>query len=72
MYLTNNIFLKGGEYKIFRFINAGRFGNTCEGLDVNLNKRVAIKEFLVKDFELYKWDLSQSFYAFGALGIPLW
>lgn len=40
MYLTNNIFLKGGEYKIVRFINSGGFGNTREGLDVNLNKRL--------------------------------
>lgn len=40
MYLSNNTLLKGGEYKIVRFINAGGFGNTCEGLDVNLNKRL--------------------------------
>lgn len=50
MYLTNDTFLQGGKYKIVRFINAGGFGNTYEGLHVMLNKKVAIKEFFVKDF----------------------
>lgn len=37
MYLSNNTLLQGSEYKIVRFIHAGGFGNTYEGLDVNLN-----------------------------------
>lgn len=50
MYLINGTFLQGGKYKIVRHISSGGFGNTYEGLDVGLNKRVAIKEFFVKDF----------------------
>lgn len=50
MYLSNGTLLKGGEYKIVRHISSGGFGNTYEALDVNLDKRVAIKEFFVKDF----------------------
>lgn len=50
MYLPDNALLQGGKYKIVRFISAGGFGNTYEGLHVMLNKRVAIKEFFVKDF----------------------
>lgn len=43
-------FLQGNKYKIVRFINAGGFGCTYEGLHIMLKKRVAIKEFFVKDF----------------------
>lgn len=50
MHLSNNTFLQGGKYKIIRFISAGGFGCTYEGLHVLLKKRVAIKEFFVKDF----------------------
>lgn len=42
--------LQGGKYRIERFISAGGFGCTYEGLHVLLKKRVAIKEFFVKDF----------------------
>lgn len=47
MFLTNGTLLQGGKYKIVRHISSGGFGNTYEGLDVNHNKRVAIKEFFV-------------------------
>lgn len=50
MYLINGTLLQGGKYKIVRHISSGGFGNTYEALDVALNKRVAIKEFFVKDF----------------------
>lgn len=50
MHLSNNTLLQGGKYKIIRFISSGGFGNTYEGYDVNLDKKVAIKEFFVKDF----------------------
>lgn len=48
--LQSNTSLQGGKYKIVRFISAGGFGCTYEGLHVLLKKRVAIKEFFVKDF----------------------
>ena len=50
MYLHNNTILQEGKYKIVRHISSGGFGNTYEGFDVLLNKKVAIKEFYVKDF----------------------
>lgn len=50
MNLPNNTFLQGGKYKIIRFISAGGFGCTYEGELCLLHKRVAIKEFFVKDF----------------------
>lgn len=50
MHLSNDTLLQGGKYKIIRFIAAGGFGCTYEAMHVMLNKRVAIKEFFVKDF----------------------
>lgn len=50
MHLQQETLLQGGKYKIVRFISAGGFGCTYEGLHVMLKKRVAIKEFFVKDF----------------------
>ena len=49
MYLHNNTILQEGKYKIVRHISSGGFGNTYEGLDFLLNKRVAIKEFYVNE-----------------------
>lgn len=42
--------LQVGKYKIIRFISSGGFGCTYEGVHVLLKKRVAIKEFFVKDY----------------------
>ena len=50
MYLQNNTYLQGNKYQIVRHISSGGFGNTYEGIHVLLDKRVAIKEFFVKDF----------------------
>lgn len=50
MHLPNNTLLQGGKYKIVRFISSGGFGCTYEAEHVLLKKRVAIKEFFVKDF----------------------
>lgn len=50
MHLPVNSILQGGKYKIVRFINSGGFGCTYEAEHVMLEKRVAIKEFFVKDF----------------------
>ena len=50
MNLPDNTFLQGGKYRIIRFISSGGFGCTYEAELVLLHKRVAIKEFFVKDF----------------------
>lgn len=50
MNLNEGTLLQGNKYKIVRFIKSGGFGNTYEGIHVLLKKRVAIKEFFVKDF----------------------
>lgn len=50
MNLENNTLLQGGKYKIVRYISSGGFGCTYEGELVLLHKRIAIKEFFVKDF----------------------
>ena len=50
MYLQPNTILQGGKYRIKRFINSGGFGCTYEAEHTSLGKRVAIKEFFVKDF----------------------
>lgn len=42
--------LRGGTYKIVRFIASGGFGCTYEARHTLLDSRVAIKEFFVKDF----------------------
>lgn len=42
--------LQGGKYRITRFIGSGGFGCTYEAVHVMLEKRVAVKEFFVKDF----------------------
>ena len=42
--------LQGGKYRIVRFISSGGFGCTYEAEHVMLERRVAIKEFFVKDF----------------------
>ncbi len=48
--LPNNTLLQGGKYRIIRFIKSGGFGCTYEAEHAALGKRVAIKEFFVKDF----------------------
>lgn len=50
MKLSNGTLLHGGKYKIVRFISSGGFGNTYEAEHTLLKRRVAIKEFFVKDF----------------------
>ena len=50
MYLANNALLQGGKYKIVRHISSGGFGNTYEAELCMIHKRVAIKEFFVKNF----------------------
>ena len=50
MYLSDGTLLQGGKYKIVRFISSGGFGCTYEAEHILLKKKVAIKEFFVKDF----------------------
>lgn len=50
MYLSGDALLQGGKYRIERFIRAGGFGCTYEGEHILLKKRVAIKEFFIKDY----------------------
>ena len=50
MHLPINTLLQGGKYRIIRFISSGGFGCTYEAEHVMFRKRVAIKEFFVKDF----------------------
>ena len=50
MHLPNNTLLQRGKYKIVRFISSGGFGCTYEAEHILLKKKVAIKEFFVKDF----------------------
>lgn len=50
MNLKDNTLLKGDTYRIIRFISSGGFGCTYEAEHVMLQKRVAIKEFFVRDF----------------------
>lgn len=49
MYLQSNTLLQGGKYLIVRFLSNGGFGNTYEAIDVECNKKIAIKEFFMKD-----------------------
>ena len=49
-YLPAGSPLHGGMYRVIRFISSGGFGCTYEAEHVMLEKRVAIKEFFVKDF----------------------
>ena len=50
MNLPIGTLLKGGTYRITRFIGSGGFGCTYEALHTELEERVAIKEFFVKNF----------------------
>lgn len=50
MHLKEGITLQNGKYRIIRFISSGGFGCTYKAEHVMLEKRVAIKEFFVKDF----------------------
>ena len=50
MNLPTGTYLQGGKYRITRFIGSGGFGCTYEALHTELEERVAIKEFFVKDF----------------------
>ena len=48
--LPVNTVLQGSKYRIVRKLGQGGFGITYEGLQTGLNRKVAIKEFFMKDY----------------------
>ena len=42
--------LQGGKYRIVRMLGQGGFGITYEGVQTGLDRRVAIKEFFMKEY----------------------
>ena len=49
MVLKSNTFLQGNKYRIIRLLGQGGFGVTYEAEQVALHRRVAVKEFFMKD-----------------------
>ena len=48
--LRSGCTLQGGKYRIERVLGQGGYGITYEGLQTGLNRRVAIKEFFLKEY----------------------
>ena len=48
--LPEGTMLRGGMYRIVRFIGSGGFGCTYEAIQEGLEERVAVKEFFVENF----------------------
>ena len=47
--LSEGSLLKNGEYRIVNVLGQGGFGITYEAVQVSLNRKVAVKEFFMKD-----------------------
>ena len=50
MRLKENSLIRNGDYRIIRVLGQGGFGITYEAEQVALHRRVAIKEFFMKDY----------------------
>jgi len=48
--LETGSLLQGGKYRIEKVLGQGGFGITYEGVQTALDRRVAIKEFFMKDY----------------------
>lgn len=48
--LQNGSLLQNGKYRIVKVLGQGGFGITYEGIQTGLNRRVAIKEFFMRDY----------------------
>ena len=66
MQLTNGTELKRGDYRIIEVLGQGGFGITYLALQVKLNRKVAIKEFFMKD--LCNRDKNSSFVSVPSVG----
>ncbi len=64
--LHNNAFLQGGRYKILSTLGQGGFGITYLALQSGLERKVAIKEFFMKD--LCNRDEATSHVSVGSTG----
>ena len=49
-YLSEGSLLQGGKYRIIRQLGQGGFGITYEGIQTGLERRVAVKEFFMRDY----------------------
>ncbi len=59
MHLPDGTLLQGGEYRILRFISSGGFGCTYEAEHTQLQSRVAVKEFFVKNMCIRSADTAE-------------
>lgn len=66
MQLQKDSFLQSGKYKIEKLLGQGGFGITYLGIQVGLNRKVAIKEFFMK--ELCNRDYATSRVSVGSEG----
>lgn len=62
MLLKNGTLLQGGKYKIEKVLGQGGFGITYLATQINLNRKVAIKEFFMKDWCCREENTNQVYY----------